>query len=45
MKGEFTPMENNSTRNWLVMAAVGMASLLGAIDVSIVNIALPTIRR
>ena len=38
-------MESKSTRNWLVMASVGVGSLLGSIDGSVVNIALPTIRR
>ena len=42
---ESIQIENNSTRNWLVMVAVGVGSLLGSLDSSVVNIALPTIRR
>jgi EmrB/QacA subfamily drug resistance transporter len=38
-------MGSTSTRNRLVMVAVGVGSLLGSIDASVVNIALPTIRR
>jgi len=37
--------ESSHTRNWLVMTAVGVGSLLGSIDGSIVNVALPTIGR
>ena len=44
MASESTLVESNSTRNWLVMVAVGVGSLLGSIDSSVVNIALPTIR-
>jgi EmrB/QacA subfamily drug resistance transporter len=45
MSSGATQVESNSTRNWLVMAAVGVGSLLGSLDSSVVNIALPTIRR
>jgi EmrB/QacA subfamily drug resistance transporter len=45
MTSESTLVESNSTRNWLVMTAVGVGSLLGAIDNTVVNVALPTIRR
>ena len=45
MASKSTRMESKSTRNWLVMVAVGVGSLLGSIDSSVVNIALPTIRR
>ena len=41
MASESTPMESNSTRNWLVMTAVGVGSLLGSLDGSIVSVALP----
>ena len=53
MASESTPMasevnsevESKSSRRWLVMVAVGVGSLLGSLDSSVVNIALPTIRR
>ena len=45
MAGETAQKEGNSTRNWLVMTAVGVGSLLGSIDGSIVQVALPTIGR
>ena len=52
MAGESMQTASDSSRNesklshkWLVMASVGVGSLLGSIDVSVVNIALPTIRR
>ena len=47
MASESTQMtsESSHTRNWLVMTAVGVGSLLGSIDGSIVNVALPTIGR
>jgi EmrB/QacA subfamily drug resistance transporter len=45
MASEPPLMECKSNRNWLVMTAVGAGSLLGSINSSVVNIALPTIRR
>jgi len=45
LASESARMEGNTTRNWMVMAAVGVGSLLGSIDNNVVNIALPTIRR
>ncbi len=52
MASESTPMasdasevESKSSRRWLVLTAVGVGSLLGSLDSSVVNIALPTIRR
>ena len=42
---ESNPVKSNPTRDWLVMTAVGVTSLLGSIDGSIVNVALPAIGR
>jgi EmrB/QacA subfamily drug resistance transporter len=45
MTSESAQIVSNSTRNRLVVTAVGVGSLLGSIDGSIVNIALPTVWR
>ena len=52
MASESTQMASDSTQvasklshRWLVMVSVGLGNLLGSIDSTVVNIALPTIRR
>jgi len=45
MASEPTPAKRDTTGNWMVMTAVGVGSLLGSLDSSVVNISLPTIRR
>ena len=45
MASDSTLVESKSSRSWLVMVSVGVGSLLGSIDSTVVNIALPTIRR
>ena len=44
-RNEVTRVESKPSHRWLVMASVGVGSLLGSLDAGVVNIALPTIRR
>ncbi len=45
MASDPTQAESKLSHRWLVMVSVGLGSLLGSIDSTVVNIALPTIRR
>jgi EmrB/QacA subfamily drug resistance transporter len=44
MASDSALVDSKSSHRWLVMASVGVGSLLGSLDSSVVNIALPTIR-